>query len=217
MNNTNISTLPESFHHKIIGAFGDLGKEWLYSLPALLSDCEQRLDLKIGAQLRHLSYGFVANAIQSDGTEIIIKAVVSVAELSHEIKALELMSGPGMVDLLHADKIKGILLLEKLMPGETLATLESDSEATCIAAEVMQKLWRLDNHQDFPSTQQWFEWLAQPINASSIVSPSLIDRARKISEELHQSMSEPVLLHGDLHHFNILSAARQPWLAIDPK
>jgi streptomycin 6-kinase len=26
-----------------------------------------------------------------------------------------------------------------------------------------------------------------------------------------------VLLHGDLHHFNILAAERQPWLAIDPK
>ncbi len=25
------------------------------------------------------------------------------------------------------------------------------------------------------------------------------------------------MLHGDLHHDNILSAERQPWLAIDPK
>jgi streptomycin 6-kinase len=30
-------------------------------------------------------------------------------------------------------------------------------------------------------------------------------------------MAEPVLLHGDLHHFNILAAERQPWLALDPK
>jgi streptomycin 6-kinase len=30
-------------------------------------------------------------------------------------------------------------------------------------------------------------------------------------------MAEPVLLHGDLHHENILAAGRQPWLAIDPK
>ena len=26
-----------------------------------------------------------------------------------------------------------------------------------------------------------------------------------------------MLLHGDLHHGNILSAERQPWLALDPK
>lgn len=26
-----------------------------------------------------------------------------------------------------------------------------------------------------------------------------------------------MLVHGDLHHFNILSASRRPWVAIDPK
>jgi streptomycin 6-kinase len=30
-------------------------------------------------------------------------------------------------------------------------------------------------------------------------------------------MATPVLLHGDLHHDNILTATRQTWLAIDPK
>ena len=30
-------------------------------------------------------------------------------------------------------------------------------------------------------------------------------------------MDEAALLHGDLHHHNILAAGRQPWLAIDPK
>jgi streptomycin 6-kinase len=30
-------------------------------------------------------------------------------------------------------------------------------------------------------------------------------------------MDEPVLLHGDLHHDNILAAGRHLWLAIDPK
>jgi streptomycin 6-kinase len=30
-------------------------------------------------------------------------------------------------------------------------------------------------------------------------------------------MAELVLLHGDLHQDNILSAGREPWLAVDPK
>ena len=30
-------------------------------------------------------------------------------------------------------------------------------------------------------------------------------------------MADPVLLHGDLHHENILEAERESWLAIDPK
>ena len=33
---------------------------------------------------------------------------------------------------------------------------------------------------------------------------------------LLRSPEPAVLLHGDLHHYNILSAQRAPWLAIDP-
>ena len=38
-----------------------------------------------------------------------------------------------------------------------------------------------------------------------------------IFAEYVPSQGERVLLHGDLHHWNILSATREPWLAIDPK
>jgi streptomycin 6-kinase len=45
----------------------------------------------------------------------------------------------------------------------------------------------------------------------------MVDEAETLFDELTRSASEPVLLHGDLHHFNILAAAREPWLAIDPQ
>lgn len=47
--------------------------------------------------------------------------------------------------------------------------------------------------------------------------PMLVEEAETIFAELVASQNEPVLLHGDLHHFNILAARRRPWLAIDPK
>ena len=42
-------------------------------------------------------------------------------------------------------------------------------------------------------------------------------RKLKADIELLTSTERRVTLHGDLHHFNILSAQREPWLAIDPK
>jgi streptomycin 6-kinase len=45
----------------------------------------------------------------------------------------------------------------------------------------------------------------------------VIDRAEKIFEELLLSSDPTILLHGDLHHWNILSAGDNRWLAIDPK
>ena len=41
-------------------------------------------------------------------------------------------------------------------------------------------------------------------------------RAGGLMRELCASATERVVLHGDLHHDNILRATREPWLAIDP-
>ena len=46
---------------------------------------------------------------------------------------------------------------------------------------------------------------------------ALVERAEVLFAELIASQTETLLLHGDLHHENILSAGRRPWLAIDPK
>lgn len=35
--------------------------------------------------------------------------------------------------------------------------------------------------------------------------------------KLAASQDETTLLHGDLHHYNVLSDVRRGWLAIDPK
>jgi streptomycin 6-kinase len=45
----------------------------------------------------------------------------------------------------------------------------------------------------------------------------LVEQAETNFRDLTNSSSSPALLHADLHHWNILSAQRQPWLAIDPK
>ncbi len=45
----------------------------------------------------------------------------------------------------------------------------------------------------------------------------LLSRAERIAVELLASAPHERVLHGDLHHDNIVSAQRAPWLAIDPK
>jgi streptomycin 6-kinase len=43
-----------------------------------------------------------------------------------------------------------------------------------------------------------------------------VTTAARLFDELCDSAPARVLLHGDLHHDNVLRAARRPWLAIDP-
>jgi streptomycin 6-kinase len=116
----------------------------------------------------------------------------------------------------------GALLLERLTPGRTLASLGNDEDATRLAAQLMRELWRpVPPNATFPTTAQWADGLqrlrARFDGGTGPFPRALVETAESLFRELLSSSGPPVLLHGDLHHFNILSAGRRPWVAIDPK
>jgi streptomycin 6-kinase len=46
---------------------------------------------------------------------------------------------------------------------------------------------------------------------------TLLDPAQRIYADLCRTQREPALLHGDLHHYNVLSDRSRGWCAVDPK
>lgn len=215
-------TVPRGFARTIRELHGETGDEWLQCLPALLADCALRWSLTILPPFEPLTYNYVAPAIRRDGTDVVLKVGVPNPELLTEIEALRQFDGHGMVQLLDADPELGILLLERLKPGAPLSELGDDQQATSIAAQVMRQLWRPAPPQHpFPTVAKWatgLERLRRRFGGGTGPLPSgWVEAAEYLFGELIGSMAEPVLLHGDLHHENILSAERQPWLALDPK
>ncbi|HEV2473881.1 MAG TPA: aminoglycoside phosphotransferase family protein, partial [Chthonomonadales bacterium] len=207
----------------MIGLHGeDGGGAWLERLPAILASCEERWNLKVSAPFLDVSFHYVVPARRADGTGVVVKACSPTDEFHHEKEALQCFDGHGMARLLDYDDVQEVLLLEYLQPGKQLSTLEDDEEATSHAAAVMSELWRpAPQHHSFQTVQDWgegFNRLRQHYNGGNgPFRPALLEEAETLFAELSATMSEPVLLHGDLHHFNILSAQRSPWLAIDPK
>ncbi|MGI8553731.1 MAG: aminoglycoside phosphotransferase family protein [Dehalococcoidia bacterium] len=201
---------------------GAAGIEWLQRLPSIVAACEQRWRLTAGRSFANLTYNYVAPAFRADGTGAVLKINFPDKEFTSEAGALRLFDGRGAARLLEADLEHGALLLERLEPGTSLVDLEDDEEATSIAARVMQDLWRplpADHH--FPTVADWghgFGRIRSQFGGGSGPLPAgLFDEAERLYAELLNSSAEPVLLHGDLHHDNILAARRAPWLAIDPK
>jgi streptomycin 6-kinase len=138
------------------------------------------------------------------------------------MEALRLYDGHGIVQLLHADREQGAMLLERLKPGTPLANLTDDEEATSIAARVMRQLWRpVPAEHRFPTVAKWASGLGRLREhfggTTGPLPKSLVEEAETLFTELIDSRGEVVLLHGDLHHENIVAAERQPWLALDPK
>ena len=216
-----LHVLPESFVRTITGLFEARGVAWLERLPTLIAECEARWSLRVGAPFV-LSYNYVAPATRADGTEIVLKLGVPNPELHSEIEALRIYNGRGIAHMFYGNSEEGILLLERLRPGSMLSELEDDEAATAIAANVMRQLWQPApvEHQ-FPTIAKWARGLdrlrAEFAGGTGPFPPKLVEQAEALFVELIASMGEPVLLHGDLHHFNILTAEREPWLAIDPK
>lgn len=198
------------------------GLAWLQRLPALLSDLQRRWKLTLQPPFRKLSYNYAARAEREDGTSAVLKVCPLHGEFETEVQALRTFNGMGAVQLLAVDEERGALLLEALEPGEMLTTVQDDAQATHIAAAVMKKLWRPPPPtHSLPSVVQWAAGLSDlRVEFRGGTGPypeALVDRAERLFSELLGSMGETVVLHGDLHHFNILSARREPWLAIDPK
>jgi streptomycin 6-kinase len=213
--------IPEKFRQDRIAMSGEEAIAWLDRLPRVLAECERRWDITIGSPF-NLSYNYVAPAVRADGTQVVLKACALTDEFPQQPEALRLVDGHGMVRLLECDWDEEIMLLERLLPGTMLLEVEDDEITTSCAASIMQKIWRpVPEKHPFKTVQQWgrgFERLRQTYAGGTGPFPkALVERAETLYRELCASMAEPVLLHGDLHHENILSAEREPWLAIDPK
>lgn len=214
--------VPEKFVANILSFHEAEGQRWLERLPAILNVCQQKWDITIGPPVSNLSFHYVAPAVQRDGTPVMVKIAAPTGEFVQESEALRLFAGHGMARLLACDAENEAMLLEQLRPGMLLTALEDDEQAISAAASVMRQLWRPAPAQHpFPTVADWgrgFVRLRQHYDGGHGPFPkALLEEAEALYAEMTATMEEPVLLHGDLHQENILSAERVPWLAIDPK
>ena len=209
---------PEPFLSNIKHSFGEAGEIFLASLPALIKEASQRWQLTDIQPVSNLSYNFVAFA-QRGRDKVMLKIGVPHRELISEMAALILFNGDGACQIIDCDEGKGFLLIEQLQPGKMLADLEDDDERTRIAIEVMKKIWRpAPETGKFIQLEDWFaelENIRPAFDGTTGPYPKeLLEKVESFLPELFKD--EHYLIHGDFHHFNILSSERG-WLAIDPK
>ena len=214
--------VPTSFAAFIVDYFGERGVAWLAELPDLLAQYAREWELGLLPPFAGLSFNYVAPVVRADGSPAVLKVGVPEEEARTGIAFLRLCNGDGAVRLLEEDAEHCALLMERAFPGSPLTSLEDDDEATGIAAEVMLVLWR-----PAPATHS-FITLGRRLRALAQVREmygggagplpeELLSRAEGLAVELLASAPYERVLHGDLHHDNIVSAQRAPWLAIDPK
>jgi streptomycin 6-kinase len=161
----------------------------------------------------------VISFVSRDGQSLVLKVVKQQGDEWNAGEILKAFDGNGVVRVY--EHTAGAMLLERLRPGSPLSNLTlsgNDEEATDILAGVINKMSPREIPDGCPTVEDWGKAFDRYVVAGDERIPrQLVELARRNFSELCASQSHQRLLHGDLHHYNVLSDANRGWLAIDPK
>lgn len=147
------------------------------------------------------------------------KAMLKIFMVEEEKRGAKLLfwwDGIGSVEVFEYND--NAILMERI-PNDcsltTMAISNQDDEATQIICNVA-KLLHSYNKEPFPELpllKNWFKDLFLYADKFG----EIIRKCADIAKYLLEDQRDIVVLHGDLHHENILHSADRGWLSIDPK
>jgi streptomycin 6-kinase len=134
-------------------------------------------------------------------------------------RVLEAFGGAGVIrPIVHCP---GAVLLPRLVPGSELVSLslaDRDDEATEIIASLLRRM--SDSPVDVPDSrcvdQMLPEFATFRDAGRDFIPLSHVERAEELFSQLCAAQRNVRLLHGDLHHYNVLFDEAAGWVAIDP-
>ncbi len=220
MNKNFVENLPVKFRQNISGLYGAKGDQWLADLPVTMAEIAGKWSLEIGKVYSNLSFNFVAQCVDETGEKYVLKVGVPEEDSSilFEKRTLKAFHGKGAVKVIKFDKARCAMLLERAIDGKTLSEVcgEDYVRAVEIAIEVMLKLPRNSpDKSKFINLETWIDGLNKAVKTG--FAPHKVARAKQFFAELVEPFEKKILLHGDFHFDNIISAQREPFLVIDPK
>lgn len=215
--------LPEALSKAITQSYGKTGRKWLDELPVIVQKCEQEWSLTPETGTLEMSCNYVAPVRTADRKRAILKiGFPGEEEVLTEMDALPFFREEHSVRLLASNRERRAFLLEHLIPGTTLRTVQmtDDREATELALPLIRDLpVAVPKEHHFPFLADWAKIFGRmrTVSPSTSMPAALFDKAESVFQKLDASKSEEKLLHGDLHHDNILFDDERGWIAIDPK
>ena len=212
-----------NFEKNVTEIWGEAGRVWLADLPSLVERLAELWGLRDLQPVSNLTYNYVLTGRrQADSLPVVLKIGYDRLEIEKEARSLQAYGGHGAVQLLAMDLQLGALLLEQIQPGQSLKSFfpQQDELATEQLVRVMHQLHAAPVQQleglRFAHVSNWLKALSAP-SAIQKLNGYHLQKAQSLAQDLLQSAGPDVLLHGDLHHDNLLFDANRGWVAIDPK
>jgi streptomycin 6-kinase len=158
----------------------------------------------------------VISFVRHSGQSLVLKVVKQKDDEWNAGDVLSAFDGRGVVRVY--EYTGGAMLLERLQPGSSLSRNGDDDDATKILAGVIEQMSPRQPPDGCPTVADWAKAFRRYLGATNRSIPrQLVESAQRQFADLNASQSRTRLLHGDLHHYNVLWDQDRGWLAIDPK
>ncbi len=122
--------------------------------------------------------------------------------LAKEALCLKAFAKQTVAEVIASDN--NMIIIQRAVPGSTLKEhfLDNNEEATkilCASIKEVHKTSIPESH-NFYHLSELFKALDQKLD----ITDKILAKAKHLSDELLKSKTKEILLHGDLHHDNIL-------------
>ena len=197
-------------------------QEWVNELPKLVSEARRRFALTIGEPFTDGRSSCVLAVSCADGRLGVLKLAPPWHNIRRELQALVAWDGVAAPSVIAADTTRGLLLMERVMPGETVSEMTVSE-----LAELSARVHRAVPAADFPSVQQEISRRIASREAALAKmaaggTPTQLDRralvdVQRWARRLARGEGERLLCHGDFYSSkNVLRCECRGPLVIDP-
>lgn len=203
-------TLPEKYIQSIIFVFGNEGKDWLDNINKLLDKYIKKFNLINIKIIDNLSYNLVIFAECKEYGKVVLKIGNPDNETLREIITLGKYNSNYACKCYYSDKEDKVMLLEKLVLGETLNSVKNREERIKIFCDIASNLAIMaEENLQLPTYREILNRAFSKIERQSARYKSireLINTADNFYEEIEKTNLSKYILHADLHHDNILTS-----------
>jgi streptomycin 6-kinase len=176
----------------------------------------------INIQLKsHLSANLIFTCHSDQFGDVVLKiGYPDSPEIVTEVNALKEYDGGKFCKVYEADIEAGIFLEEHIVPGIALRAEPSLDDRLSIFCELYQDLHiTSDNIEAYPTYKHWVYRITEYMSTRQDCTDLYLKmkKAKATFDAVSLDYNKELLLHGDVHHDNILQNRHGSYTIIDPK
>jgi streptomycin 6-kinase len=194
----------------------EFGADFYEHMKETLELCAEKWHLSVSSLLPYFSVNCVFTCRSAQYGDAVLKIGRKPAEAVTEAGVLTEYNGRRFCKLYEFDRTNGALLIERLSPGQNLFYKTNSGQRIDAFAKLYHGLHNESQKPgDYPTYRGWIDrFISLAEKREDIKAHGHM--ALQLYDEIAQTYTKKMLLHGDLHHENILSDGAD-YRIIDPK